>query len=82
MKSRVIACMIALVLTTTNVSVLADTRASKDTTSNNIIHTETTSVANLAEISKVEFLNNVQDKIAPPNMNIPKINVTPNNESL
>lgn len=37
MKSRVIACMIALVLTTTNVSVLADTRASKDTTSNNII---------------------------------------------
>lgn len=38
-----------------------------------IIITGTTTNANLAEISKVEFLNNVYTEIPKPEMNIPKI---------
>ncbi|MDD6794924.1 MAG: M60 family metallopeptidase [Clostridiaceae bacterium] len=41
-----------------------------------IIVTGTTTNANLAEISKVEFLNNVYEEIPAPNMNIPSITKT------
>lgn len=48
-----------------------------------IVITETTNNVNLAEIAKVEFLNNVYEEIPAPEMNIPKISkITPASEEL
>lgn len=47
-----------------------------------IVITGTTSNTNLVEISKVEFLNNAKDKIAPPQMNIPSIKAVADNEAI
>lgn len=40
-----------------------------------IVVTGTVTEANLAEIAKVEFLNNVYEEVPAPSMNIPKINL-------
>ena len=47
-----------------------------------IIVTETTSSGNLAQISTVKFLNNTEDKVLPPEMNIPSISLTSLNEEI
>lgn len=48
-----------------------------------IVITETTKDVNLAEITKVEFLNNVYEEIPAPDMNVPKITeIIPGSEEL
>ncbi len=47
-----------------------------------IVVTGTTSNTNLVEISRVQFLNNAKDKIAPPEMNIPSITAVSENEAI